>query len=213
MTIGDVEILGGGAGGRPCFGRSRLMIRSLILALALIFTAPFIGEINSVSADEVKLTAELQAKLEALPTLNTKPYKPAPGAVTLVTFFASWCPPCREEFKHLNRLRADFSEHQFQIVAINILENWQGLSNPGKLKRFLKATKPSFVTIKGNDAIAKAFEDVTRLPTVFVFDPSGNKALHFIHEFKAKKMALTYEELLAAVSPLVAATKQKEPRT
>ena len=151
---------------------------------------------------DVRLDVELRDRLATLPNLNGKPFDPKPGPVTLVTFFASWCPPCREEFRHLNRLRSETKPEDLVIVAINILENWQGLSNPAKLKRFLRQTKPSFVTLKGNDAIAKTFEDVTRLPTVFVFDRQGRKTTHFVHEYQAKKMSLTYDELVAAVRPL-----------
>ncbi len=173
---------------------------SLLALLALLLVAWSAGA--APAADPVRLDADLRARLAALAPLGARTYDPAPGPVTLVTFFASWCPPCREEFRHLNKLRTATDAKDLTIVAINILEDWEGLSNPAKLKRFLKQTKPDFITLKGDDAIAQTFENVTRIPTVFVFDRDGRKTTHFVHKYKARKMSLTYDELLAAVRPL-----------
>lgn len=172
------------------------MIRITLAAVTLLFA------LATETRAEVALSQDLRSRLAGLPTLNGRPFDPKQGPVTLVTFFASWCPPCREEFRHLNRLRSETSEDDLDIVAINILEDWNGLSDAAKLRRFLKKTKPTFVTLKGNDAIAKVFDDVTRLPTVFVFDRAGQQKMHFVHKYQAKKMSLTYDELAAAVRPL-----------
>ena len=57
--------------------------------------------------------------------------------------------------------------------------------------------------VKGNDALAKSFADVTRIPTVFIFDRKGKLALHFVHEWNSKRTNLTMAELHAAIRPLL----------
>lgn len=170
------------------------MARYALLFLVL-FTLP--------AKAEVSLTGALRAQLSALPALQDRVYTGAENRVTLVTFFASWCPPCRDEFAVLNKIRREFSESELDIVAINLFEDFSGLSNPHKLKRFLKQTAPRFPTLKGNNDIGKIFENVQRIPTVFIFDQSGRKRLHFVHLEGATKMSLTFDELSTALAELL----------
>lgn len=43
--------------------------------------------------------------------------------VSLVHFWATWCPPCREEIPSLQRLSRDFSQHpDFEIVMVAVAD-------------------------------------------------------------------------------------------
>ena len=42
--------------------------------------------------------------------------------VVLVNFYASWCPPCREEIKDLIKVREQFSSNDLRIIAVNLDE-------------------------------------------------------------------------------------------
>ena len=41
----------------------------------------------------------------------------------LVTFWASWCGPCREEFRHLKELYAEYKDKGFDIIAVSVDDN------------------------------------------------------------------------------------------
>jgi thiol-disulfide isomerase/thioredoxin len=46
--------------------------------------------------------------------------------VSLVHFWATWCPPCREEIPSLQRLAKDFSEHpDFEIIMVAVADETQ----------------------------------------------------------------------------------------
>ncbi len=165
------------------------------------------GLIGSLPVNaEVRLTDEIRDELLALPSLRGRPFESPDelrNRVVLVTFFASWCPPCLSEFAHLNDLREAFADSQLVIVAVNVHEQWDG-ARPDSMARFLETTKPSFKVLKGGPEIRAAFGGIDRIPTVFVFAPSGASAMHFIHHTGAKKTHATLEELSEAVEGALA---------
>ena len=177
------------------------MMKVLPAMLAIFLLAP-----PSWAAESVSLSPSLQARLVSQPSLVAD--KLAPGdlkdRVVLVSFFASWCPPCRKEFRHLNALHDEFAGRGLRIVAINQFEDYAGTQDGGaRLDRFLIDHAPRFSVIRGSDAIGAAFEDVQRIPTVFIFDGSGKKRFHFIHAQGATKMNPTLAELRAVLIALL----------
>ena len=124
--------------------------------------------------------------------------------LVVVTFFASWCPPCYAEFKHLNALRAAFDDADVAIVGVNLFEDFGGLSSPAKLARFIDQTQPAFPLVRGDDRAKRAFGNVDRIPTVFVFDRQGGQAWRFRHAPGARKTHVTEAELTAVLNGLLA---------
>lgn len=127
------------------------------------------------------------------------------GKPVVVTFFASWCPPCTDEFKALNEVRAEYPDAEATIVAVNLFENWGGKENLPRMARFLKRTKPDFYVVKGDKKIAKAFGDIQRIPSLVVYDPKGNEVWRFVHLVGAKKMSATAEDVKMALKKALAA--------
>jgi thiol-disulfide isomerase/thioredoxin len=189
-------------------------MRSVLFFILLSGVFLPIGPAVATDAAQVTLTQELREKLEALPHLHGRKVKEAglSGKVVLVSFFASWCPPCNIEFQHLRDAHAAYHKNGLRIVAINYFEDLAGFADGGaRLDRFIARHAPWYSVVRGNDAIAKDFADVTRIPTVFIFDRQGKLSLHFIHRWKAKKSNLTLEELHAAVRPLLGLVNSRQP--
>lgn len=44
------------------------------------------------------------------------------GEVLLLSFWASWCPPCVEELPSLNRLQADYADRGLRVLSIDVGE-------------------------------------------------------------------------------------------
>jgi len=183
---------------------SQLMSQLIRTALFAIVIGLIAAPAAPTAANQLpRLDSALRDALKQLNVISKAPLPNLKGKVVLVTFFASWCPPCRVEFKHLKHLHEAYRKRGLEIIAINYFESLDGLSSPKRLKRYLKQTAPPFHIIKGTDAIAKRFADVYRIPSVFIFDWHGKPTFQFIHKYKATKQLATEEELIAAIEPLL----------
>ncbi len=173
------------------------MIRALSIAGLL---ASLLISVASAEEAPVVLDHEHREALAALPSLGGPGLSATTleGRVTVITFFASWCPPCRIEFEHLNTVKEHHGE-DLEVVAVNIYENFGGAADPDRMERFLEHAAPSFHLLGEGERVRDLFGDVRRIPTAFVFDAEGRARLHFIHARGARKTNATLEELEAAI--------------
>lgn len=93
------------------------------------------------------------------------------GQVTVVNFWASWCPPCLKELPVLNAWHEDWSGRGARVAAISID------SNEKKARNFVeKADLKLDVYHDGPDGLARQL-DLDSLPCTFVLDQEGRVAL------------------------------------
>lgn len=173
----------------------------LISALAV----PFAGSVRPAAAAPVSLGEALRNRLAGLPLIRGARIAPDDlvDRVTVVSFFASWCPPCRPEMGFLNQLLAETGRAPLTVIGINLFEDFGGRTNEAALGNFLDQTRPTFPILRGDDAVADAFGGVDRIPTVMVFDRSGRLSTRFVHQRGSSKTHLELDELRAAVAPLL----------
>jgi thiol-disulfide isomerase/thioredoxin len=169
---------------------------------AIFIAAGLIGIAAPSAAEPVRLNAAQINHLAGLAHIEGRRIDPARFArrPVIVSFFASWCPPCNAEFEHMKLLHLAHAADGLEVVAINLFEDFGGFKDDGKrLSRFLGRHAPVFSVVKGTEETAKLFGDVKRLPTVFVFDRQGRVLLHFVHAKDSKKTNPGLPELRRAV--------------
>ena len=92
------------------------------------------------------------------------------GKVVLVNFWATWCPPCREEIPDLIKLQARYKD-TLQIIGIA-----QDSGTAEDVKRFAVEHGMNYPTILSSPEIERLFPPVSALPTSFFLDKEGRLA-------------------------------------
>ena len=88
--------------------------------------------------------------------------------VTLVNFWASWCPPCVEEIPSLNRLKQIMQDEPFQLISINYAES------PQHIREFMDKVAVDFPVLVDPDGKLSGQWKVVAFPSTFVIGPDGN---------------------------------------
>ena len=140
--------------------------------------------------------------LPAVPGTEARENEALDGKPVLVTFFASWCPPCREEFAHLNKLAQKYQATDLRIIAINVYEAWDE-NDEVRMQKFIATTQPVFPAVTGSESVRELFGGIDRIPTVYGFHRDGKPGYRFIHKRGAKKTNASYDELDRAARHLL----------
>ncbi len=89
------------------------------------------------------------------------------GKVTLVNFWATWCPPCVEEVPSLNSLAARYQNKGFEVVSIDYRETREALL------QFIQDIPVDFPVLLDNDGKVSMQWKVFSFPSSFLLDKSG----------------------------------------
>jgi thiol-disulfide isomerase/thioredoxin len=131
--------------------------------------------------------------------LNGRPISTATlrGKVVLINFWATWCPPCREEIPDLVALQDKYKD-QLQIIGIS-----QDSGSVEDVRRFVAEHRMNYPTVMSTAEIEALFPGVYALPTTFVLDREGKLAQKHVGLLNA---AITDTETrsLAGLAPEVA---------
>ena len=91
------------------------------------------------------------------------------GQVLLITFFATWCPPCIEEIPALIDMQNKFKEKGFSVIAISVDQG--GAKTVAKL---MEKTGINYPVLMADSKITRDFGGIVGIPTSFLINKSGN---------------------------------------
>jgi thiol-disulfide isomerase/thioredoxin len=137
--------------------------------------------------------AEQVAPDFALPDLDGKVVhlSDSVGKVRLVSFWATWCAPCREEIPALKELHQTYASRGFTLLAISMDEEGVEVVAP-----FVRDYSIPYTTLIGNDEVAQAFGGVVGLPTAFIVDRNGKIVDSFVGAVPRKILESKIQEVL-----------------
>jgi thiol-disulfide isomerase/thioredoxin len=89
------------------------------------------------------------------------------GRVTLVNFWATWCPPCVHEIPSMNRLANAYDAKEFAIVSVNFKED------PVHVRAFMDKVAVDFPVLLDEDGTTSTRWGVSAFPSSFILDRQG----------------------------------------
>lgn len=95
-------------------------------------------------------------------------------SIVIVSFFASWCPPCRRELPELQSFYKNNKHLKTEIIAVDVNESAE-IAASVKHKYSLEFP----VLVDPNGAVARAW-GVRGIPALFIIDKNGKIAGHWV---------------------------------
>ena len=97
------------------------------------------------------------------------------GQVVLLTFWATWCPPCKMEIPGLIGLQKKHEKSGFSVVGISLDE-----AGAKVVKPFVKEYGINYPIAIGDEKVVRDFGGVDAIPKTFLIDRQGTIVAGFL---------------------------------
>ena len=124
------------------------------------------------------------------------------GKIVVLNFWATWCPPCRQEIPELNAFQLSHTNDGVTVIGASVDDGGAEAVRP-----FVRRMKVAYPVVLADALQQSHFGGASvgplsggmSLPTTLVIDRQGNFVARFLG-------ALTQKELDSAISPLFSAS-------
>ena len=148
------------------------------------------GEVaTEESKGDSKSSTEEQDKKETMPAIdfelldqfgNTHKLSDYKGKVVFLNFWATWCPPCKEEMPDIQKLYENYGLNEEEVVILGVAspksdknQNTQEQDEEGVIA-FLKEKGYTYPTVLDNSGTLQKQYGITAYPTTYMIDADGN---------------------------------------
>lgn len=128
----------------------------------------------------------------SLPDLQGKKHDLPKSGVILLNFWATWCPPCRQEMPSMVELSRKYADQGLKVVAVSVDRDADAL------KGFVKEYQLPFLVLHDVDSAVSQRYGVYKYPETFLIDREGKVQAHLIGaiEWMAEDVQKHIEDLL-----------------
>lgn len=98
------------------------------------------------------------------------------GSVVVLDFYATWCPPCRDEIPHLASLQTRFGKEGLKVIGLNV----GGEEDRPKIPDFVETLGVNYqLGVPTPEAVDLYMGADSAIPQTLVFSRSGELLRHF----------------------------------
>lgn len=134
--------------------------------LASIF--PTASQLQPVANSQGKAAPAFELKDLDGKTVKLSDFK---GKVVLLNFWATWCPPCREEIPDLIALQNKYRDKGLVVLGVSLDQK-----GPAPVKSFVGRMKINYPVVIGDEKTAMNYGGIQAIPTTFYIDRNGKIA-------------------------------------
>jgi cytochrome c biogenesis protein CcmG, thiol:disulfide interchange protein DsbE len=96
------------------------------------------------------------------------------GKVVLINFWATWCPPCRDEMPSMQSLQRQMDRNEFAILALSVDDSWD------QVNQFINQSGLDLPVYADFDKKISSLYGTFKFPETYVLDREGILALKVI---------------------------------
>ncbi|MDZ4815938.1 MAG: TlpA disulfide reductase family protein [Verrucomicrobiota bacterium] len=90
------------------------------------------------------------------------------GKVILLDFWATWCPPCREEIPGFINLQKKYGDKGVVIIGVSVDEG-----GPDVVKKFAQKLGVNYPMLMASPELPDQYGGIEGIPTTFIIDKTG----------------------------------------
>lgn len=90
------------------------------------------------------------------------------GKVVILDFWATWCPPCREEIPGFVELQAEYGDQGLVIIGFSVDDG-----DLGGVRAFMKEFRMNYPVAVADRELQALYGPIRYVPTTFVIDRAG----------------------------------------
>jgi len=141
----------------------------MVVCCSLLFVAGCSKEGEQPARGAKPLEKHKAPEISVVALDNTQlTLKSLKGKVVLLNFWATWCPPCREEIPSMMKLNTFMAGKPFEMVCVSVDEGGKQA-----VQEFFKNTGFSLPTYLDPTGQAPAAYGLTGVPETFIIDKQG----------------------------------------
>ena len=156
------------------------------ICIAVFFFSGLVFAAGSTDEAKVSVPSDMSERLRALGFQVWRPDTAAPnftlrslkgrdvsledlkGQVVFLNFWATWCPPCRNEMPSMEKLYQRMEGRAFTMLAVDLQEN------EDQVRSFVETAGYSFPVLLDPSGRTGAAYQVSGIPTTYIIDKRGN---------------------------------------
>ncbi len=118
------------------------------------------------------------------------------GSVILLDFWATWCPPCREELPTLNELHRKYKKDGLVVIGISLDHGVEGV------QKFIARAGVDYLNLMAEDAVLERFNQIPglspihKIPIKLLIDRQGRIHKQFVGFTPLKPLEEEIAEIL-----------------
>jgi thiol-disulfide isomerase/thioredoxin len=182
----------------------KLRCRPLTLSLVLLWAA---AALSQAGLPQTKPKAPAKAPAADPPVVDLKGFRAIldrhRGRPLVVSFWATWCEPCRDEYPLLNELARQYTPQGLVVLGISLDED----AEITLVRHFLARYKPVFPNYRirpGNEEeFAKVVDPKWRgaIPATFFYSRDGRELAQLIGEHPRAEFERAIRAVLGTATP------------
>ena len=156
-------------------------LAALSMGLALVFGAMVLLN-NSIPADDYKSAPDFKLTDLDGKKITLSDYE---GKVLFVNFWATWCPPCRQEIPGFIKAYEKYKDDGLVILGVAVSDKEK------TVKAYVDRFEISYPVAMGDMKIIRDYEPGNAIPSTIVVDREGNifhKHVGFMEQSQVEKI-------------------------